>query len=94
VPSLSSQSNFTVNHGPWAEILENWITLESNNSRATRAMKINDNTVTVSKVITSNKKDVSETDLYLLGMIHKKKNRFDNFKEIDLIILIVNIIYK
>ncbi|KAG5313080.1 CLC4A protein, partial [Pseudoatta argentina] len=35
----------TVNHGPWAEILENWITLprhQFNNSRAARVMKIDD----------------------------------------------------
>lgn len=59
-----------MSHGPWAEVLENWITLQSNNSRAARAIKIGDKTVTVSsKITTTNKRDVSETDLYLLGMI-------------------------
>lgn len=74
--SSSSQlelSPVTMNHGPWAEILENWIILQSNNSRTARAMKIGDKTVTVStKISTTNKRDVSETDLYLLGMMCKK----------------------
>lgn len=73
---MSSQpelSRVTMNHGPWAEILENWITLQSNNSRAARVVKIGDKTMTVStKISTTNKRDVSETDLYLLGMIYKK----------------------
>lgn len=79
LPNLTAT---TVNHGPWSEILENWITLQSNNSRAARVMKIGDKTVAVStKIVTSNKRDVSETDLYLLGTIHKKFKRdcFDNF---------------
>ncbi|XP_025075797.1 LOW QUALITY PROTEIN: uncharacterized protein LOC105433790, partial [Pogonomyrmex barbatus] len=82
--SSSSQLNLTavnhspVNHGPWAEVLENWITLQSNNSRTARAMKIGDKTVTVStKVTTTNKRDVSETDLYLLGAIEKLVYRVD-----------------
>ncbi|RLU18586.1 hypothetical protein DMN91_008943 [Ooceraea biroi] len=66
-----------VNHGPWAEVLENWITIQSNNSRASRAMKIGDKTVTVSTKISSNKRDVSETDLYLLGAIEKLVYRVD-----------------
>ena len=69
--SSSSQlelSPVTMNHGPWAEVLENWITLQSNNSRTARVMKINDKPVTVlSKISTTNKRDVSETDLYLLS---------------------------
>lgn len=76
VPSSSSQPNVTVNHGPWAEILENWITLQSNNSRTSRVIKINDKNVTVStKIATSNKRDISETDLYLLGTIYKTFTR-------------------
>ena len=88
----SSSANLTaimVNHGPWTEILENWITLprhQFNNSRAIRAMKIDDKILTVSKISPSNKRDVSETDLYLLSMIYKifkkiqkKKNQFNNF---------------
>lgn len=76
VPSSSSQQNVTtvtVNHGPWAEILENWITHQSNNSRTSRVIKINNKNVTVStKIATSNKRDISETDLYLLGTIYEK----------------------
>lgn len=85
---LSSQPDVTavaVNHGPWAEVLENWITLQSNNSRAARVMKIDEKTVTVSKIASSNKRDVTETDLYLLGTIYKKFQR-------DRFISIVNII--
>ncbi|XP_029159960.1 CD209 antigen [Nylanderia fulva] len=72
-----------MNHGPWAEILENWIVLQSNNSRAARAMKIGDKTVTVSSKITTtnNKRDVSETDLYLLGAIEKLVYRVDHLEK-------------
>lgn len=67
------------NHGPWAEVLENWITTESNNSRTSRAMKIGDKTVTVStKISTTNKRDVSETDLYLLGTRKQSYKKFIN----------------
>ncbi|KAL0111893.1 hypothetical protein PUN28_013240 [Cardiocondyla obscurior] len=82
--SSSSQLNataLTMNHGPWAEILENWITLQSNSSRVSRVMKIDDKTVTVSKVATSNKRDVSETDLYLLGAIEKLVYRVDHLEK-------------
>jgi hypothetical protein len=67
--STTQLDSSAINHGPWAEILENWITTQSNNSRVSRAMKIGDKTVTVStKISTTNKRDVSETDLYLLGL--------------------------
>lgn len=85
MPSSQISPNLTtvtVNHGPWSEILENWIILQSNNSRTARVMKLGDKTVAVStKIITSNKRDVSETDLYLLGTIRKKfkKDCFNNF---------------
>ncbi|XP_050463285.1 LOW QUALITY PROTEIN: oxidized low-density lipoprotein receptor 1 [Cataglyphis hispanica] len=83
--SSSSQlelSPVTMNHGPWAEILENWIILQSNNSRTARAMKIGDKTVTVStKISTTNKRDVSETDLYLLGAIEKLVYRVDHLEK-------------
>lgn len=92
---MSSQlelSHVTMNHGPWAEILENWVTLQSNNSRAARVVKIGDKTVTVStKISTTNKKDVSETDLYLLGMIYKK---FQKKRHQKIISNRVNIILK
>ncbi|XP_071566170.1 uncharacterized protein [Temnothorax nylanderi] len=84
VPS-SSQPNITtvtMNHGPWAEVLENWITLQSNNTRAARVIKIDDKTVTVStKIAASNKRDVSETDLYLLGAIEKLVYRVDHLEK-------------
>lgn len=82
VPSSSLQPNITVVHGPWAEILENWITLQSNNSRVPRVIKINDKNITVStKIAASNKREVSETDLYLLGTTYEKFKRdyLDNF---------------
>lgn len=75
VSSSSSQvDSLDVNHGPWAEALEAWVTnFSSNNSRTARAMKVGDKTVTVStKISTTNKRDVSETDLYLLSTIYKK----------------------
>lgn len=72
MPSKPNSSAVAINHNSWAEILENWVTLQSN-SRAARAMKIGDKTVTVStKISTGDKRDVTETDLYLLGMIHRK----------------------
>ncbi|CAL1676340.1 unnamed protein product [Lasius platythorax] len=75
-------SPVTMSHGPWAEVLENWIILQSNNSRAARAMKIGDKTVTVStKIATTNKRDVSETDLYLLGAIEKLVYRVDHLEK-------------
>lgn len=71
---VDSSTATLINHGPWAEVLETWVTsLQSNNSRAARAMKVGDKTVTVStKISTINKRDVSETDLYLLSTIYKK----------------------
>lgn len=78
MPSQLNSSVVAINDNSWAEILEDWIALQSNNSRAarkvsSRAIKIGDKTVTVStKISTGNKREVSETDLYLLGMIHKK----------------------
>ncbi|XP_025991775.2 C-type lectin domain family 12 member B [Solenopsis invicta] len=86
VPSSPSQTNLiavTTNHGPWAEVLENWITFQSNNSRASRVMKIDDKFVTVSTKIqnTSNKREVSETDLYLLGAIEKLVYRMDHLEK-------------
>ncbi|KYM79847.1 Oxidized low-density lipoprotein receptor 1, partial [Atta colombica] len=92
VPSSANLTAIMVNHGPWTEILENWITLprhQFNNSRVIRAMKIDDKILTVSKISPSNKRDVSETDLYLLSMIYKifkkiqkKKNQFNNFNSL------------
>jgi len=67
--STTQLDSLPMNHGPWAEVLENWIATQSNNSRASRAMKIGDKTISVStKISTTNKRDVSETDLYLLGL--------------------------
>ncbi|XP_072754235.1 uncharacterized protein [Anoplolepis gracilipes] len=75
-------SPVTMNHGPWAEALENWVVFQSNNSRAARVMKIGDKTLTVStKIATTNKRDVSETDLYLLGAIEKLVYRVDHLEK-------------
>ncbi|XP_036139957.1 C-type lectin domain family 12 member B isoform X2 [Monomorium pharaonis] len=73
----------TINHGPWAEVLENWITLQSNNSRTGRVMKVDDKLVTVTTKIqnTSNKREVTETDLYLLGAIEKLVYRVDHLEK-------------
>ncbi|XP_012229940.1 C-type lectin domain family 6 member A [Linepithema humile] len=84
LPSSSSQvdsSTATVTHGPWAEALETWVTT-LNNSRAARAMKVGDKTVSVStKISTTNKRDISETDLYLLSGIEKLSYRVDNLEK-------------
>ncbi|XP_014472038.1 PREDICTED: killer cell lectin-like receptor subfamily F member 2 [Dinoponera quadriceps] len=82
MPYRLNSSAVAINHGPWAEMLENWITLQSNNSRAARLMKIGDKTVTVStKITTGNKRDVTETDLYLLGAIEKLVYRLDHVEK-------------
>ena len=59
-----------LNSGPWSEILEEWVVSEKGNfnTRNSRVMKLGDKTLMVSPKATSpNKRDVSETDLYLLG---------------------------
>lgn len=92
MPSQLDTSAVAINHGPWSEILENWVTTQSEYSRASRVMKIGDKTVTVStKISTGNKKDVSETDLYLLGMFYKKTSLKIYEREF---ISIVNMTYK
>lgn len=56
--------------GPWTEILENWITSDSKIGRSSKVLKLGDKSLTVSsKISSSNKREVSETDLYLLGII-------------------------
>ena len=60
----------SVHAGPWSEILEEWIVSEKGNLnvRSSRVMKLGDKTLMVSpKATNPNKRDVSETDLYLLG---------------------------
>ncbi|OXU18858.1 hypothetical protein TSAR_014449 [Trichomalopsis sarcophagae] len=67
--------------GPWSEILEDWVISEAQNSnaRGSRVMKLGDTAlkVTANKVSPPNKRDVSETDLYLLGAIEKLVYRVD-----------------
>ncbi|XP_046424812.1 uncharacterized protein LOC124182064 [Neodiprion fabricii] len=64
--------------GPWSEILEDWVLSDGASSRTSRVMKIGDNALTVSPSGNSpNKRDVSETDLYLLGAIEKLVYRVD-----------------
>lgn len=71
--SVSVSPNISITEasiGPWGEILENWIVSDSKISRTSKVMKFGDKTLTVSgKVSTPNKREVSETDLYLLGKI-------------------------
>ncbi|XP_051156138.1 C-type lectin domain family 4 member A [Leptopilina boulardi] len=82
ITSRNSDSIFfeTNRSGPWSEILENWIVSEKGNlnSRNSRVMKFGDKTLTISpKPNSPNKRDVSETDLYLLGAIEKLVYRVD-----------------
>lgn len=66
--------------GPWSEILENWTVTSRENvkSRTGRVMKIGDTGLSITSKITSmNRRDVSETDLYLLGAIEKLVYRVD-----------------
>ncbi|XP_076656139.1 CD209 antigen-like protein A isoform X2 [Halictus rubicundus] len=75
-----SPSNVSVSDspGPWSEILENWVVSDSRISRTSKVMKLGDNTLTVSsKISTPNKREVTETDLYLLGAIEKLVYRVD-----------------
>ncbi|XP_015436052.1 PREDICTED: C-type lectin domain family 9 member A [Dufourea novaeangliae] len=64
--------------GPWSEILENWVVSDSGSFRTSKVMKLGDKTLMVSSKISSpNKREVSETDLYLLGAIEKLVYRVD-----------------
>ncbi|CAK9819013.1 C-type lectin domain family 4 member A [Anthophora quadrimaculata] len=64
--------------GPWSEILENWIISDTKLARTSKVMKLGDKSLTVSsKISTPNKREVSETDLYLLGAIEKLVYRVD-----------------
>lgn len=54
--------------GPWSEILENWVVSDSRTLRTPKVIKLGDNALMVaSKISTPNKREVTETDLYLLG---------------------------
>lgn len=60
--------------GIWGEILENWTISDSKITRMSKVMKLGDKSLTVtSKISMPNKREVSETDLYLLGKIIIKK---------------------
>lgn len=60
--------------GIWSEILENWTISDSKITRMSKVMKLGDKSLTVtSKISMPNKREVSETDLYLLGKIIIKK---------------------
>lgn len=87
------ESSAILNHGTWAEILESWIT-QSNNSRSARVIKMGDKAVTIkAQVSTANKRDVSETDLYLLGMIYKTSYMKLNRPFVYNSFIIYNVIY-
>lgn len=55
----------------WSEVFENWIVTQSNsntNHREAKVLKYNDKVVNILQQGTmTNKREVSETDLYLLG---------------------------
>ncbi|XP_033333719.1 CD209 antigen-like protein A isoform X1 [Megalopta genalis] len=75
-----SLSNVSISDspGPWSEILESWVVSDSRTLRTAKVMKLGDNTLMISsKVSTPNKREVSETDLYLLGAIEKLVYRVD-----------------
>ncbi|XP_053997365.1 C-type lectin domain family 12 member B isoform X1 [Hylaeus anthracinus] len=77
IPGLSNVSTIEAT-GPWSEILENWVVSDSRSSRASKVMKLGDKALTVSSKISSpNKREVTETDLYLLGAIEKLVYRVD-----------------
>ncbi|XP_066596738.1 oxidized low-density lipoprotein receptor 1-like [Prorops nasuta] len=67
--------------GPWSDLLETWVVSGSGNSshtRESRVMKFGDKALTVTNAGNSpNKRDVTETDLYLLGAIEKLVYRVD-----------------
>ncbi|XP_016916410.1 C-type lectin domain family 12 member B isoform X1 [Apis cerana] len=64
--------------GIWGEILENWTISDSKITRMSKVMKLGDKSLTVtSKISMPNKREVSETDLYLLGAIEKLVYRVD-----------------
>lgn len=60
--------------GPWSEILEDWVVSSDEHvgGRQAKVMKFGDKGVMVSyKIAGQGKRDVSETDLYLLGELKK-----------------------
>ena len=68
--SNSSDISMMEPTGLWSEILENWVVSNSKIKRMSKVMKLGDKSLTVtSKISTPNKREVSETDLYLLGKI-------------------------
>lgn len=76
--SVSAINSFNVSMieplGIWGEILENWTISDSKITRMSKVMKLGDKSLTVtSKISMPNKREVSETDLYLLGKIIIKK---------------------
>ncbi|KAF3428477.1 hypothetical protein E2986_00274 [Frieseomelitta varia] len=78
--SATNSSNVSMMEptGLWSEILENWIVSNSKIKRMSKVMKLGDKSLTVtSKISMPNKREVSETDLYLLGAIEKLVYRVD-----------------
>ncbi|XP_032688678.1 oxidized low-density lipoprotein receptor 1 [Odontomachus brunneus] len=82
MPSQPDTSTVAINYGPWSEILENWVTTQTEHSRTPRVMIIGDKTITVSnKISTGNRNEISETHLYMLGAIEKLLDRIDNMEK-------------
>ncbi|XP_017878242.1 CD209 antigen-like protein A isoform X2 [Ceratina calcarata] len=72
----SSNVSIIESPGPWSEILEDWIVSDSRIGRMSKVMKFGDKSLVVTSKATS-KREVSETDLYLLGAIEKLVYRVD-----------------
>lgn len=72
---IIENSTLMIDHSqPWSTLLVNWTILqdEKNNSRTSRVMKFNEKVVNIMRPGSmTNKREVSETDLYLLGMYKK-----------------------
>ncbi|XP_015125241.1 oxidized low-density lipoprotein receptor 1 [Diachasma alloeum] len=65
--------NNGVRVGVFSQRFEDWVVSmdERGNSRESRDMKFGNRSIVVHKIVTPNKREVSETDLYLLGAIEK-----------------------
>lgn len=70
----------------WSEVFENWIVTQNNyntNHREAKVIKYNDKVVNILQqgTMTNNKREVSETDLYLLGAIEKLVYRVETLEQ-------------
>ncbi|XP_076238385.1 oxidized low-density lipoprotein receptor 1 [Calliopsis andreniformis] len=80
IPGDLALSNVSTIEAPglWSEILENWVVSDSKPFRTSKVMKLGDKMLSISgKISSTNKREVTETDLYLLGAIEKLVYRVD-----------------